>query len=134
MNGHIDIDAFGAEQRSDRRSIPNRLRLVYRFRLLRRRRHRVYRGGSGDVTSRWHERRVESAELVTNSRAGQAFDMTEPAATAIEKQIRCARCNRRLADLVNELERGQVLIELKCSRCGHPHLEIVRSNRERIAS
>ena len=42
-------------------------------------------------------------------------------------QIRCAGCNRRLADVVNEVERGQVLLELKCLRCGQPHLEIMRS-------
>jgi phage FluMu protein Com len=43
-------------------------------------------------------------------------------------QIRCAGCNRRLADLVNELELGQVLVELKCPRCGQPHLEVIRSS------
>ena len=42
-------------------------------------------------------------------------------------QIRCTTCNRRLADLVNELETGQVLVELKCPRCGQPHLEVIRA-------
>ncbi len=47
-------------------------------------------------------------------------------ATIIQVQVRCAGCNRRLADIVNELEGGQVLIELKCPRCGQPHLEVIR--------
>ena len=42
-------------------------------------------------------------------------------------QIRCGECNRRLADLVNEIETGQVLVELKCPRCGQPHLEVIRA-------
>ena len=41
-------------------------------------------------------------------------------------QIRYTGCNRRLADVVNEVQAGQVLIELKCPRCGHPHLEVIR--------
>jgi phage FluMu protein Com len=41
-------------------------------------------------------------------------------------QIRCTGCNRRLGDLINEVEAGQVLIELKCPRCGQPHLEVIR--------
>jgi phage FluMu protein Com len=41
-------------------------------------------------------------------------------------QIRCAGCNRRLADLVNEVQAGEALIESKCPRCGLPHLEVVR--------
>jgi phage FluMu protein Com len=40
--------------------------------------------------------------------------------------IRCAGCHRRLADVVNEVEAGQVLIELKCPRCRQPHLEVIR--------
>ena len=44
----------------------------------------------------------------------------------VQVQVRCAGCNRRLADLVNEVEAGQILIELKCPRCGHPHLEVIR--------
>jgi phage FluMu protein Com len=46
--------------------------------------------------------------------------------TVIQMKIRCAACNRRLADLVNEVEAGQVLVELKCPRCGQPHLEVIR--------
>jgi phage FluMu protein Com len=47
-------------------------------------------------------------------------------ASVIQTQVRCAGCNRRLADLVNEVEAGQLLIELKCPRCGQPHLEVIR--------
>jgi len=50
-------------------------------------------------------------------------------ATVTQIQIRCTGCNRRLADLVNEVEAGQVLVELKCPRCGQPHLEVIRSAR-----
>jgi phage FluMu protein Com len=50
-------------------------------------------------------------------------------ATVRQRQIRCAGCNRRLADVVNEVEAGQVLVELKCPRCGQPHLEVIRSRR-----
>ena len=44
-----------------------------------------------------------------------------------EVQIRCTGCNRRLADVVNEVEAGQVLIALKCPRCGATHVEVVRA-------
>jgi len=44
----------------------------------------------------------------------------------VQSQIRCSGCRRRLADFVNELASGQVILELKCPRCGHPHLEIIR--------
>ena len=50
-------------------------------------------------------------------------------ATVLQIQIRCAGCNRRLADLVNEVEMGQVLVEMKCPRCGHSNLEVIRSPR-----
>jgi phage FluMu protein Com len=50
-------------------------------------------------------------------------------ATVSQTQIRCSGCNRRLADVVNEVEAGQVLVELKCPRCGQPHLEVIRSRR-----
>jgi len=46
-----------------------------------------------------------------------------------QHQLRCLGCNRRLGDIVNELESGQVLLELKCPRCGQPHLEIIRPSR-----
>ena len=46
-----------------------------------------------------------------------------------QRQVRCAACNRRLADIVSEIESGQVIFELKCPRCGHPHLEILRAAR-----
>jgi phage FluMu protein Com len=52
-------------------------------------------------------------------------------ATVTQTQIRCAGCNRRLADLVNELEAGQVLVELKCPRCGQPHVEVIRPHSNR---
>ena len=41
-------------------------------------------------------------------------------------QIRCGGCNRRLADFFNEVRVGQVIFELKCPRCGQPHLEVIR--------
>ena len=48
-------------------------------------------------------------------------------ATVTQTQIRCTECKRRLADVVNEVQGGQVLLELKCPRCGQPHLEVIRS-------
>jgi len=47
-------------------------------------------------------------------------------AAVTQIQVRCATCNRRLGDLVNEVRAGQVLFELKCPRCGNPHMEVVR--------
>lgn len=47
-------------------------------------------------------------------------------AIVAQLQVRCGGCNRRLADLVNEMQAGQVILEMKCPRCGHPHLEIIR--------
>ena len=55
-------------------------------------------------------------------------------ATIIQVQVRCAGCNRRLADIVNELQGGQVLIELKCPRCGQPHLEVIRPDAAHASS
>lgn len=40
-----------------------------------------------------------------------------PTAT-VQQQFRCADCNRRLADYVDNIERGTVLIEVKCDKCG----------------
>ena len=48
-------------------------------------------------------------------------------ATIDQVQVRCADCNRRLADFVNEVQGGQLILELKCPRCGHPHVEIIRA-------
>jgi soluble lytic murein transglycosylase-like protein len=46
-----------------------------------------------------------------------------PAPTvAAQAQIRRTACNRRLANLINEVEGGQVIVEMKCPRCGSPHL------------
>ena len=47
-------------------------------------------------------------------------------AAAIQMQVRCRECNRRLGDFVNELQAGQVILELKCPKCGRPHVEIIR--------
>ena len=47
-------------------------------------------------------------------------------AVALQIQVRCSGCNRRLADFVNEVRAGQVIFELKCPRCGQPHLEVIR--------
>lgn len=50
-------------------------------------------------------------------------------AVAEQVEIRCGngRCNRRLADVTNEVERGQVVLEIKCPKCGNPHTEILKS-------
>jgi phage FluMu protein Com len=45
--------------------------------------------------------------------------------TVFQVQIRCTTCNRRLADVVNEIEIGQAIVELKCPRCANSHLEIL---------
>ncbi len=47
-------------------------------------------------------------------------------AVVLQIQVRCSGCNRRLADFVNEVRAGQVIFELKCPRCGQPHLEVIR--------
>jgi len=49
---------------------------------------------------------------------------------ATQTQVRCRECNRRLCDFVNELQAGQVILELKCPKCGRPHLEIIRRSIE----
>jgi phage FluMu protein Com len=41
-------------------------------------------------------------------------------------QLRCGGCNRRLGDFVNEIQAGQAILELKCPRCGQPHVEVIR--------
>ena len=46
--------------------------------------------------------------------------------TREQVQVRCADCNRRLADFVNEVQAGHLILELKCPRCGHPHIEVIR--------
>ena len=47
-----------------------------------------------------------------------------PAVTQI--QIRWTGCGRRLADYVNEVEAGMVIIEQKCPKCGQPHTQVIR--------
>jgi hypothetical protein len=47
-----------------------------------------------------------------------------------QTQVRCRECNRRLGDFVNELQAGQVILELKCPKCRRPHLEIIRPPAE----
>ena len=49
------------------------------------------------------------------------------AAVAEQIQIRCAGCHRRIADVVNEIEQGQVVLEIKCPKCGQPHTEVLRA-------
>lgn len=48
--------------------------------------------------------------------------------SAIQTQVRCTGCNRRLGDYVNEVQAGQVILELKCPKCGQPHMEIIRDH------
>jgi phage FluMu protein Com len=55
-------------------------------------------------------------------------------ATVFQVQIRCAACNRRLADVVNDIEIGQAIIELKCPRCANSHLEILRPLESHVLS
>ena len=43
-----------------------------------------------------------------------------------QMQLRCSGCNRRLGDFVNEVQAGQLILELKCPRCGQPHVEVIR--------
>jgi len=38
--------------------------------------------------------------------------------TTVQQQFRCSACHRRLADFVDNIERGAVLIEVKCDKCG----------------
>ena len=42
-------------------------------------------------------------------------------------QVRCRRCNRRLADVVNEVREGQAIVGFKCARCGEPHVEVIQA-------
>ena len=49
----------------------------------------------------------------------------------LQSQLRCTACNRRLGDFVNEVQAGQVILELKCPRCGQPHLEVIRPSSSR---
>lgn len=44
-------------------------------------------------------------------------------------QIRCRGCYRRLADVVNNVEAGEILLEIKCPRCAQPHVEVLRPPR-----
>lgn len=43
-----------------------------------------------------------------------------------QTQVRCSACNRRLADVVNEVQAGLVILEVLCPRCGHHNLEFIR--------
>ncbi len=47
--------------------------------------------------------------------------------TVTQVQVRCTGCRRRLCDYLGELAAGQVILELKCPRCGQPHTEIIRA-------
>jgi hypothetical protein len=46
--------------------------------------------------------------------------------TVTQIQVRCTGCKRRLCDYLGEVEAGQVILELRCPRCGEPHTEIIR--------
>ena len=48
-----------------------------------------------------------------------------------QTQVRCNECNRRLGDYVNEVSTGQVILELKCPKCGAPHTELIRNPHRR---
>ena len=67
-------------------------------------------------------RRVERMEMSARVRRERG----QRVAPLNQVQVRCAGCNRRLADLVNEVALGQVILEVKCPRCRHPHLEVIR--------
>jgi len=51
-----------------------------------------------------------------------------------QTQVRCTGGNRRLTDVINEVRSGQAIFEMKCPRCGLPHLEIIRPPRDDQAS
>lgn len=42
-------------------------------------------------------------------------------ALAEQTQFRCTSCNRRLADYADDIVEGQVLVEIKCPKCGAPN-------------
>lgn len=44
-----------------------------------------------------------------------------------QRMVRCHSCGRRLLDLLNEILNGQAVLEIKCPKCGHPHVELVRA-------
>jgi len=52
-------------------------------------------------------------------------------AAVLQTQVRCNECNRRLGDYVNEVTTGQVVLELKCPKCGAPHTELIRNSQRR---
>ena len=37
--------------------------------------------------------------------------------TAVERQIRCQECNRRLADYESDIREGLVRLTIKCPKC-----------------
>ncbi len=38
-------------------------------------------------------------------------------------QIRCDNCNRRLADVDNQIITGKILVAIRCERCARIHKE-----------
>lgn len=50
-----------------------------------------------------------------------------PTGLSAERQIevRCAECEHRLLDYVNEIRSGRVLLEIKCPWCRKMHVQIV---------
>lgn len=42
-------------------------------------------------------------------------------------QFRCTKCNRRLADYVEDIVTGRLLLEIKCPKCGVPNSLLVKA-------
>ena len=43
-------------------------------------------------------------------------------------QFRCTKCNRRLADYVDDIANGRLLLEIKCPKCGVPNSLLVKAS------
>jgi hypothetical protein len=83
------------------------------------------------VPTQSHISRSHVQESIVQSRLTPGIRRRHAMATVRELQVRCATCNRRLAELSNEVRAGQVILELKCPRCGQPYPEIVRPGMPR---
>lgn len=53
--------------------------------------------------------------------------MPVPVVDQAQEQLRCTGCGRRLADYVNQLESGTVVLEIKRPKCGTQNRVSLRS-------
>lgn len=74
----------------------------------------------------WHTARPHGP----GPRATRVHGEVRQMSALTQTQVRCTGCNRRLADVINEVRSGQAIFEMKCPRCGLPHLEIIRPLRD----